>query len=233
MGIKTAPRVPSSGPEIREMFSVLAPAYETFNRRSSLGLDKMWRARLASLVTPGAAVLDLGAGTGDLSRLLYGRGARVVGADFSGDMLRQARRSSPDLRWCQSGAEALAFQDGAFDVVLSAFVLRNLQQGAVLPAAARETARVLKPGGRMLFLDLTRPRSWFLRLGHGFYTRIVLPLVGRWSFGRHWPGAYLRGSIEALWPEEKLRTVFLDAGFRHFRVTPWWGGLVSLFEAER
>lgn len=218
------------------MFSGLAGRYRLFNRLSSLGLDHRWRRDLVKDLGPCARVLDVGTGTGDLAREILHRypTARVVGADISSGMLVEGRRiKDPSPLWVQAGAERLPFKDGSFDRVVSAFVLRNLLVGGVLEAALVELSRVLEPGGRLAFLDLTRPSSFFVRWGHGIYGRTVLPLIGRLLFGKNWPGSYLETSIRALPSPQKLSNLFLLNGFSQFECRPQWGGIVSLFLGKK
>jgi demethylmenaquinone methyltransferase / 2-methoxy-6-polyprenyl-1,4-benzoquinol methylase len=220
--------------DIRRMFSGLAPEYDRFNRWSSLGLDDRWRKTLAREVPPGAAVLDLGCGTGALTRLLADR-PKVVGVDFSGEMLRRAKAlpGGDSIAWTEASADALPFPDASFDAVVSAYVLRNFQRAGLLEKALAESFRVLRSGGKLLFLDLTRPRNPLLRLGHDAYVRTVVPAVGKALFGARWPGEYLRGSIEELWPPDRLRAAFEAAGFRRVDIRPLWGGTVSLFSGVK
>jgi demethylmenaquinone methyltransferase / 2-methoxy-6-polyprenyl-1,4-benzoquinol methylase len=212
------------------MFSALAPDYERFNRWSSLGLDGVWRRALIRETAPAARVLDLGTGTGDLPRRA-GR-AGWTGLDISFEMLAAARPAAPGAGWVQASAENLPFSAGSFDAAVSAFVLRNLQKAQILETSLAEIRRVLRPTGRLIFLDLTRPRFAPLRWGHGVYLRTALPAVGRAVFGPRWPGDYLKSSIDELWPEARLREAFESAGFGRFQVRPLWGGVVSLFAAE-
>jgi demethylmenaquinone methyltransferase/2-methoxy-6-polyprenyl-1,4-benzoquinol methylase len=220
--------------KIGRMFSALAPRYRLFNRWSSLGLDSWWRQRLLREVVGTRRVLDLGTGTGDLAWALGVR-AMVAGMDLSLDMLRQARNygPGPSPHWIQGSAVGLPFGSGSFDVVVSAFVLRNLWVGGILSGALGESARVLEPGGRVVFLDLTRPVNPFLRWGHGVYNRTVVPFFGKVLFGKEWPGAYLANSIQGLPDPVALRRLFLDNGFSQFEHRPLSGGIVSLFIGKK
>jgi demethylmenaquinone methyltransferase/2-methoxy-6-polyprenyl-1,4-benzoquinol methylase len=223
---------------IGRMFSGLAPAYRRFNRFSSLGLDGLWRRAVVKTLRGATDALDIGTGTGDLAWLLKDErrsGGRVVGLDLSDEMLARAaqagRGASPE--WVRGGADGLPFSDRSFDAVTSAYVMRNLWVGGVLEASLREAARVLRPGGWLVFLDLTRPANPVLRFGHSLYNRTVVPLVGRILFGARWPGDYLKTSIEALPSVDVLRGFFEAAGFTQFECRPLWGGIVSLFIGRR
>ncbi len=165
----------------------------------------------------------------------------MTGLDFSFEMLGRAnvltkgdrRFRGSAISWVQAGAQALPFPAGCFDAVVSAYVLRNLHKAGFLQACLSEAFRVLRPSGRLLFLDLTRPKGWLLRQGHGIYLKTVVPGVGRWLFGGRWPGDYLKDSIDGLMPEGSLKNLFENAGFSETRIRPLWGGIVSLFEAAK
>lgn len=224
--------------EIGRMFSGLAPAYRRFNSFSSLGLDGIWRRAVVRALFGARDVLDVGTGTGDLAWLIKGRLSgvnRVVGVDLSAGMLARAARpggaDSPE--WVLAGADELPFADASFDAVVSAYVMRNLWVGGVLEASLREAVRVLQSGGRLVFLDLTRPSNPVLRFGHSLYNKTVVPLIGRSLFGARWPGEYLKSSIEALPSLERLKDVFTATGFAGFECRPLWGGIVSLFIGRR
>jgi demethylmenaquinone methyltransferase/2-methoxy-6-polyprenyl-1,4-benzoquinol methylase len=137
------------------------------------------------------------------------------------------------IYWMQATAASLPFAAESFDGIVSAFVLRNLKKAGVLSESLGELFRVLAPGGRLVFLDLTQPSAPFLKWGHAFYNRTVMPLAGKIIFGERWPGRYLADSIEELGGEAALRPQFEQAGFRNFRMTPLWGGVVSLLAAHK
>lgn len=174
-------------------------------------------------------VLDVGTGTGELAALAAAGGASAVGLEVSPGMLEEARRRRPEGAWVLGDGKTFPFPDGAFDAVISAYVMRNVIKGGVLPEVLREARRVLAPNGRLVFLDLTRPEGVFQRWGHGLYNRTILPALGRWFFGEHWPGDYLADSIDALPPADELRSIFQSCGFRSLTLRPLWGGVVSLF----
>lgn len=219
------------------MFSALAPRYRSFNRWSSLGLDGRWRGRVVRELGGANKILDLGTGTGDLACQVFKVHPQsfVVGMDLSFEMLRAGKETvgGDSPRWVQGSGNQLPFRDGTFDAVISAFVLRNLLLGGVLPDSLRESFRVLGAGGRVVFLDLTRPNNLFLLWGHGIYGRTFLPFFGRVLFGNKWPGEYLTRSIRALPSSQEVGRLFLDNGFSSFECRPLWGGIVSLFIGKK
>ncbi|MBK8871390.1 MAG: ubiquinone/menaquinone biosynthesis methyltransferase [Elusimicrobia bacterium] len=218
------------------MFSGLAGRYRVFNRLSSLGLDRQWRRTLVENLGPHKRVLDVGTGTGDLAREMLERypAVQVVGVDVSSGMIAEGGRiKGPSPQWVQASAERLPFVNGSFGAVVSAFVLRNLFMGGILKVALQELSRVLEPGGRLVFLDLTRPSNVFVRWGRGLYGRTILPMIGRSLFGKNWPGSYLESSIRSLPSPQELSELFLANGFIQFECQPLWGGVVSLFIGKK
>lgn len=198
---------------IEEMFSRLVPHYDRMNRLMTGGRDGRWRTMAVRLSNPqGAAVLDLGAGTGDLSaEFRRQNAARVVGLDVSAAMLVRAEQKFGNQRieWLQGDALHLPFADGSFDVVASAFVMRNLPD---LAGSFEEMARVLRPGGRLVGLDITHPpdTAWgqVLRLGfeHGV-TRIAGLVSGDRSAYR-----YLPNSLSGYPTADELSAMLESAG---------------------
>ncbi len=163
--------------QVRLMFDRIAPRYDLLNRLLTLGLDRRWRrgALDAAAVGPGDTVLDLACGTGDLSEAALARGAHVLGVDFSGEMLRFARRRGIKAAFVQADALRLPLAAGGIDVLLCGFALRNFVS---LEGALAEAARVLCPGGRMALLDVDRPRRRLLATLHSLYFDHVVPFVG-------------------------------------------------------
>jgi len=177
----------SGGPEkrayVREMFTAIAPTYDRLNRIISLRLDQRWRryavGRLGWERVPEGMYLDLCAGTLDFGATLArqrGFGGRIVGADFVQRMLRLGRGKSPRLAPVTADALSLPFPDRAFDGAMVGWGVRNLMD---LDAGLREAARVLKPGARLVILEMTLPPNPRLRRVFQFYFRRVLPWIGR------------------------------------------------------
>jgi len=196
---------------VRAMFDRIAPRYDALNRLLTVGLDRGWRRRALDAVGVhrGDVVVDLACGTGDMAELAAARGARVIGADFAGEMLRGARRRGIAARWLQADAAALPLPDACASVVCSGFALRNFDDlGAVLA----ECARVLAPGGRLTLVDVDRPAGAWLGRAHSLYFDRVVPRVGGWLSDES-AYAYLPQSTVYLPAGPELVTRLEQAGF--------------------
>jgi demethylmenaquinone methyltransferase / 2-methoxy-6-polyprenyl-1,4-benzoquinol methylase len=215
--------------EVRGMFDRIAPVYDAMNRVMTAGLDRRWR-RLAvrEVVWPGDRVLDSCCGTGDLAIEAERRGGRVVGLDFSERMLERARRKSGTIEWVQGDALTLPFADGEFDAVTVGFGVRNL---ADLEGGLREAARVLRPGGKIAVLEITRPRG-LLRPFFRLWFDVLVPLAGRILPGGK-AYTYLPASVRRFPGPEDLAALFASAGFSNVRYRLLGGGSVALHLAER
>ncbi len=225
-----------AGPTIQHMFAGVADRYDRANRLLSLGIDGWWRRRTVAVaaVRDGEHVLDLCAGTGDLSLALARNGARVVGADFCAPMLRHALRKAAGAprppRFLCGDAMALPFASAAFDLCTVAFGIRNVEDPV---AALREMARVTRPGGRIVVLEFCRPRLPVVGGAYLFYFRRVLPRLGRWLTGTD-NGAYqyLPDSVMTF-PE---RGAFLElmrrAGLQAPRQVILSAGIAAIYRGE-
>ena len=215
--------------DVRGMFDRIAPVYDVMNRLMTAGLDRRWR-RLAAreVVWPGDRVLDACCGTGDLAIEAERRGGRVVGLDFSEPMLARARPKSGTIEWVRGDALALPFADGEFDAVTVGFGVRNLSD---LEAGLREAARVLRPGGKIAVLEITRPRG-LLRPFFRLWFDVLVPLAGRVLPGGK-AYTYLPASVRRFPGPEDLAALFVAAGFEKVRFRLLGGGSVALHVGER
>jgi demethylmenaquinone methyltransferase/2-methoxy-6-polyprenyl-1,4-benzoquinol methylase len=207
------------------MFDRIAPVYDAMNRVMTVGLDLRWR-RLASsaVVRPGDRVLDGACGTGDLALAdLRAGAASVTGLDFSPRMLERARRKAPELDWVEGDLLALPFEDRFFDSATVGFGVRNV---ADLELALAELRRVLRPGGRLAILEITRPRGALRPFFSLWFDRIV-PLVGRVL-----PGggayAYLPASVARFPVAEELAALLGHAGFEQVEFRLLAGSIIAL-----
>lgn len=214
---------------VRGMFDRIAPVYDLMNRLMTVGLDRRWRRlAVAQVVWPGDRVLDACCGTGDLAIEAERRGGRVVGLDFSERMLERARRKSPTIEWVRGDALALPFRDGDFDAATVGFGVRNLED---LARGLAEFGRVLRPGGRIAVLEITRPRG-FLRLFFRLWFDVLVPLAGRILPGGK-AYTYLPASVRRFPGPEDLSALLEQAGFVDVGFRLLGGGAVALHTAGR
>lgn len=202
---------------VQEMFTRIAPDYDLMNRLMTFGQDALWRnevIRRAKLPSKGSLFLDLGGGTGDLGfeALRQNSTTRPIEADFTLEMLRvgQERQEGQDLSWTTADALNLAFHDNTFDAVVSGFLMRNVID---VSQALREQWRVLKPGGRIVILDTTRPRRSILTPFVRFHMHTIIPVLGQLISGQDDAYEYLPDSSEAFLSAEELAAKMTTAGF--------------------
>jgi demethylmenaquinone methyltransferase/2-methoxy-6-polyprenyl-1,4-benzoquinol methylase len=206
------------------MFDRIAPVYDAMNRLMTAGLDRRWRrATVAAAVRPGDRVLDAACGTGELALEARRAGAEVTGLDFSAAMLERARRKDASVEWVQGDALALPFADASFDAATVGFGVRNLDD---LGAGLRELRRVLRPGGRVGVLEITRPRGPLRHFYSLWFDRIV-PLLGKVLPG----GAaytYLPASVRRFPGPDELARLLEQSGFGSVSYRLFAGGIVAL-----
>ncbi len=211
---------------VRAMFDTIAPRYDLMNRLMTFGLDQAWRrgAVAALALPPGALVLDLACGTGDLSRLARRGGYRVVGADLSAGMLAANGAATPLV---EADGSRLPFAGGAFDGLVCGYALRNFTD---LPASLAECARVLRAGGRLSVLEVDAPTSHLWRAGYDVWFTKAVPALGGLISDRD-AYRYLPRSVAYLPPAAELRRLLLGAGFSAVGIRPLAGGLSQLVVA--
>ena len=204
---------PDHGSRVRALFTRIAPHYDLLNGLMTLGQDSLWRdevVRRADLF-PGARLLDIGAGTGDLAGTAQRMhpSSQVIAADFTVGMIKEGRRRT-SVNWSAADALALPFPDSSFDAVVSGFLLRNVSDCA---QALREQYRVIRPGGKVVILDTTRPsRNLFSPL-IWIHMHMVIPSLGLWLAGSRSDYAYLTTTTENFFRAETLADKMREAGF--------------------
>jgi len=205
---------------IQEAFDSLTPRYDLLNQILSFGMSEKWRERSAKILLSDInfspkTVLDLGCGTGKfLECFLRSKSwESATGVDFSVAMLQKARVTvrSGNVMWLREDFDALPFLESSFDLVISGFTLRSAQH---LPRFLATVHRILTPGGKAAFLDLTRPRALWARILFYPYLRFVLPLLGWLISGKRKAYGFLSGSVRQFQaPEETIR-LMQAAGYR-------------------
>ena len=213
---------------VRAMFDAIAPRYDLVNRIMTFGLDVRWRRRAVRAldVGPGATVVDLACGTGDLCRDLAAAGYRAVGIDLSLGMLRHARTPAPLV---QADALHLPIADGTVDGVVSGFALRNFVS---LVPVLDELARVVRPGGRIALLDVAAPTNPLLHAGHQVYFGRVVPRIGG-ALSDPAAYRYLPRSVAYLPAPDAMLSMVGTAGFGAVRRTMLSGGIAQLIVGTR
>ena len=208
---------------VRQLFGRIVPRYDLFNTISTFGRDAAWRRLVVRLATPpaGGRVLDVATGTGGVAFALADRypDAQIEGLDFTEAMIeaanaRAAANPHPNLRFALGDVLALPYPDASFDAVTVSFGVRNF---ADIPRGLAETRRVLKPGGRLVCLELTHAQSPLIRAGFNLYFFRISPLIGTLLSGDRDAYSYLPHSLTTFPDAPTLARLMLDAGLREVR----------------
>jgi demethylmenaquinone methyltransferase/2-methoxy-6-polyprenyl-1,4-benzoquinol methylase len=220
---------------VRGMFGRVAHRYDLLNHLLSLHIDKYWRARTVRRVgrilqQPGARVLDLCCGTGDLTLALQRRAGGVVfGSDFCHPMLTVAKQKSARRQAATALFEAdalhLPLAGQSFDLVTVAFGFRNL---ANYDAGLAEMHRLLKPGGTVAILEFSQPPNRLVRAVNRIYCQRILPVIGGWISGTPEAYAYLPESVRKFPDAPQLAASMRGAGFEDVTFEYFTGGMVAL-----
>ena len=225
--------------KIRDMFDSIAPGYDAFNHLASLNIDRSWRRkaiRAVSGINP-SAVLDVACGTGDstiaLARALSPE-CRITGVDISSEMLKVmegkvASEGLSDRISAETGdAENLGFPDGSFDAVTCAFGVRNFED---MEKGIREMLRVLRPGGKLVILELSMPSGRILRKLYEVYFLHILPLLGKKISGNAQAFRYLPSSVVNFPGKEEFTAILKNCGCKEISHRALSFGLARLYTA--
>jgi demethylmenaquinone methyltransferase/2-methoxy-6-polyprenyl-1,4-benzoquinol methylase len=224
--------------EVRGMFDRIAGVYDLMNSAMTAGLHHQWRQRAVDRaeVGPGSDALDVCCGTGDLAlelRRRIGADGRVVGCDFSEPMLELARRKSGEeglpVEFGWADALELPYGDEGFDAVTIGFGARNLSD---LGRGLAEMARVLKPGGRLVILEITRPQREPLASFYSLWFDRVVPVIGSFA-GDSDAYSYLPNSVRTFPEPESLAAMMDEAGLREIRWLLLAGGIIAIHSARK
>jgi demethylmenaquinone methyltransferase/2-methoxy-6-polyprenyl-1,4-benzoquinol methylase len=225
---------------VRRMFAAIAARYDLMNRLMTFGRDEAWRraAVLELDLGPDASVIDVAAGTGDLARrlaLTYPR-SRIVALDFCPEMMMAGQHKFASdglrerIRFVCGDALELPYPDDTFDGATTGFALRNV---ASIPRALAEMRRVLKPGGRMVCLEISRPSRPLVSQGYWWYFFRVVPLLGRLISGQGEAYTYLPHSAQVFLTAKQLAAQMEAVGFRAVRYRRLMLGAVAIHVGEK
>jgi len=224
---------------VQQIFSDISPQYDRLNRLMSLSLDQRWRRRVARDLVQAQLVIDLCAGTGDMSLALLEnpqfRG-EIMLVDFNQDMLNLARKKIEQRGFGQrvsyqtSDVEKLPFPDNAFDGAVQGFALRNLEN---LDRFFSETLRILKPGKSAAFLEIAHPENKAFQKLFYFYFYSLLPKVTTLVTGNGQAYRWLPQSLKEFPPQGEVVEQMRKAGFKNTGYQNWTGGMVACYRGVK
>ena len=228
------------GEQVRDMFDNIAPTYDLMNRMMTLGIDRLWRRRCVRIVRQldPSSVLDLATGTGDLAIALAKAvpAARITGGDLSEGMLSQACKKAEAegaqdrIVFQTADALDLPFPDNSFDAITIAFGVRNFEH---LERGYAEMLRILRPRGTLLVLELTPPSSPIVKPFYRFYTRGIIPIVGKLVSKDSSAYAYLPESIAAVPARKAMTDIMLRVGFTNTKWKNLTAGVATIYTATK
>ena len=226
---------------IKKVFSEVSSTYDLLNHLLTFGLDKRWRAKAADIAAEGGGAkwIDVCTGTGDMAIALLSRAEEntsVYVSGFSEPMLDKAKAKSETgrLQFITADLRSLPFQDSFFDLVTISFATRNINTSREhLCECFAEIYRVLKPGGRFVNHETSRPDSGFIRFFFHLYVKIFVKIVGRLISGSKKAYNYLSYTIPRFYTAEKLTDILLETGFKEVRIHKMFLGISAVHSAVK
>ncbi len=225
--------------QVEQMFDTISKEYDGLNRVISFGIDIKWRKKVVDIVagTNPDTILDVATGTGDLAINLTSTGAKkIVGLDISKGMLDVGRKKIKEkelddtIEMVQADSENLPYEDSFFDAVTVAFGIRNFE---TLEKGLAEIYRVLKPGGIFVILETSVPTKTPFKQGYNFYSRTILPLIGKIFSKDQDAYAYLSESASVFPYGEKLNNILRKIGFTNVQDKPQTFGVATIYTASK
>ncbi|HEU0137684.1 MAG TPA: bifunctional demethylmenaquinone methyltransferase/2-methoxy-6-polyprenyl-1,4-benzoquinol methylase UbiE [Flavobacterium sp.] len=223
--------------QVAQMFDTISGNYDGLNRVISFGIDIKWRnkvLKMVSAIRPNE-VLDIATGTGDLAILMAQTTAgRIVGLDISAGMLEVGRKKvaaknlQNKIELVLGDSENMPFADGSFDAITVAFGVRNFEN---LEKGLAEILRVLKPGGLLVILETSNPTKFPFKQGYQFYTRNILPLIGKVFSKDNAAYGYLSESASVFPFGEELNNILRNIGFIDVKAMPETFGVATIYSA--
>jgi demethylmenaquinone methyltransferase/2-methoxy-6-polyprenyl-1,4-benzoquinol methylase len=218
--------------EVAGMFDEVAKHYDRTNDVLSAGNAVLWRIATVKAVAPvaGERILDIAAGTGTSSAALAKTGAHVIAVDFSAGMIEEGKRRHENIEFIEANAEQLPFGDNEFDAVSISFGLRNVNDPKT---ALSEMYRVLKPGGRLVICEFSRPPRAIFRAGYNAYMKAIMPTVVKVTSSNPEAYTYLAESIRQ-WPDQgELSHWIRGAGFSRVEYRNLTAGVVAMHRGRK
>ena len=223
------------------MFDNIAKDYDSLNHIMSLSIDKIWRRKAIKIIKDAGEaprVLDVACGTGDFSIAIAKavKKGEVIGVDISKEMLEVMRQKvlknklESMISQEMGDGEALRFPEGSFDRVVNAFGIRNFENRE---KGLQEALRVLKPGGRLVILELSRPQNKIIRWFYDLYFLHILPIIGGKVSGDRAAYAYLPASVKAFPGKKEFTDELRRAGFVNITHRAFTFGICRMYTGER
>jgi len=239
-GVKPYNAVEGKKQQVKRMFDNIAGKYDMLNHLLSMGIDKIWRRNLISMLATGkpSKILDVATGTGDLAIQASKRipGASVTGLDISAGMLDIARKKvqkqglEDKIDFVLGDSEDMPFSANTFDAVTVAFGVRNFEN---LKKGLEEMRRVLKPQGKVYILEFSTPHNRLAGTVYNFYFRYLLPFIGKVTSKDPKAYKYLYESVQAFPCYEDFLTIMKEAGFKSNKYKIQTLGICSIYTGEK
>lgn len=225
--------------QVAKMFDTISGNYDSLNRVISFGIDVKWRKKVLQLVakTNPEKILDIATGTGDLAILMaQTRAKRIIGLDISAGMLEigvkkiEEKKLSQTIEMVLGDSENMPFEDHFFDAITVAFGVRNFEH---LEKGLAEILRVLKPGGIFVILETSVPEKTPYKQGYNFYSKNILPLIGKLFSKDNVAYGYLSESAASFPYGEALNNILRKTGFINVEAMPQTFGVATIYSASK
>lgn len=225
--------------QVAKMFDNIAPRYDFLNHLLSLNVDHYWRWRMINRlksIQP-KKILDVATGTGDVAiAAMRLKPEKIVGVDISAEMLEVGKKKMKKKKFDKAvtmqlgDAENLDFADNSFDAITVAFGVRNFEH---LQKGIEELNRVLKPGGKLVVLEFSKPKRFPIKQFYNFYFKYILPLVGRFFSSDDSAYTYLPASVQAFPEGGEFINMLSQSGFKSTKWIPLTFGISSIYEGTK